>query len=198
LPVYAVGWCHGAPGIGLSRLRAFELTGDEQYQREARLALRATSRALRDSTLTGFSLCHGILGTRNYYLSELPVSSYVNPGRRSKPKHKSRIIPSASTTDAACSTSKSAQLEASPLRHPHGASRYALPPTDYFDLHQPLPSLWRSLGSVRPRLRPRCNALSLIPWIRGFGRTRFVRATCPKLTNSPAAGPLAASAAGAV
>jgi class II lanthipeptide synthase len=68
VPAYAIAWCHGAPGIGLSRLRAFELTGDEQHRREALAALCITARALRDSTLPGFSLCHGIFGNAELLL----------------------------------------------------------------------------------------------------------------------------------
>jgi lantibiotic biosynthesis protein len=58
-------WCHGAPGIALSRLRAFEILGDTSSQAEAIVALR-TTRASIDSALTvrddNFSLCHGLAG----------------------------------------------------------------------------------------------------------------------------------------
>lgn len=61
----ATAWCHGAPGIALSRLRAWELTGDERYRGEALAALRITHAAvltaLEDGTLN-FSLCHGLAG----------------------------------------------------------------------------------------------------------------------------------------
>jgi lantibiotic biosynthesis protein len=65
-PVYGVMWCHGAPGIGLSRLRALELTGDERYRREADAALRTTARGLL--TLANYSLCHGIFGNAELLL----------------------------------------------------------------------------------------------------------------------------------
>jgi lantibiotic modifying enzyme len=64
-PVYAVAWCHGAPGIGLSRLRAFELTGDPTYRDEAEAAVRTTARMLAQSAVAGsgnYSLCHGFAG----------------------------------------------------------------------------------------------------------------------------------------
>ncbi len=62
-PSFMTAWCHGSPGIGLSRLRAFELTGQKHYQEEAQLALRSTLESLDDRHLSSdFSLCHGIAG----------------------------------------------------------------------------------------------------------------------------------------
>jgi lantibiotic modifying enzyme len=63
-PPCCVAWCHGAPGIGLSRLRAVEL-GFDQYRPEAEAALRATRAAVadRDGWIDGdWSLCHGRAG----------------------------------------------------------------------------------------------------------------------------------------
>jgi lantibiotic modifying enzyme len=69
---YAMAWCHGAPGIGLSRLRAFELTGDEARRNEALAALATTARALDAAVANGggfgYSLCHGDAGN-----TELPL-----------------------------------------------------------------------------------------------------------------------------
>jgi lantibiotic modifying enzyme len=59
-----VAWCHGAPGIGLTRLRAVEL-GFETYRGDAEAALRTTRSALadRDAWIDGdWSLCHGRAG----------------------------------------------------------------------------------------------------------------------------------------
>src|SRR5688572_17260249 len=64
-PGFMAAWCHGAPGIGLSRVRAYELTGDEVYRREAEAALRCTSRTLAAPAAQGqsnYSLCHGSAG----------------------------------------------------------------------------------------------------------------------------------------
>jgi type 2 lantibiotic biosynthesis protein LanM len=64
-PAFAVAWCHGAPGIGLSRLRAFELTGDPEFRREAEAAIRTTMKSLDAGLYNGqsnFSLCHGLGG----------------------------------------------------------------------------------------------------------------------------------------
>lgn len=62
---YSLAWCHGAPGIGLSRLRAYELTGAEVYRGEAEAALRTTVKMLSSSVYieqSNFSLCHGLSG----------------------------------------------------------------------------------------------------------------------------------------
>jgi len=60
-----VAWCHGAPGIGLSRIRAFELTGGEMRREEAEAAMRSTLRMLKHASLGAqidFTLCHGRAG----------------------------------------------------------------------------------------------------------------------------------------
>jgi lantibiotic modifying enzyme len=61
---YSTAWCHGAPGIGLSRLRAYEISGKEEYRQEAEAALRTTVKMLQQSTIAqeNYSLCHGIAG----------------------------------------------------------------------------------------------------------------------------------------
>ncbi|HET6314139.1 MAG TPA: lanthionine synthetase LanC family protein, partial [Chloroflexia bacterium] len=58
-------WCHGAPGIALSRLYAYQLLGDDIYREEAVVALSTTEAATRDmlkSSTANFSLCHGLAG----------------------------------------------------------------------------------------------------------------------------------------
>lgn len=63
---FMVAWCHGSPGIALSRVRAFELTGQALYAEEALAALRSTHADLeatsRDGRVPGACLCHGALG----------------------------------------------------------------------------------------------------------------------------------------
>ncbi|WP_041233279.1 lanthionine synthetase LanC family protein [Cylindrospermum stagnale] len=61
---YSTAWCHGAPGIGLSRLRAYEISGKDNYRLEAEAALRTTVKMLQQSVISqeNFSLCHGIAG----------------------------------------------------------------------------------------------------------------------------------------
>jgi len=64
-PSYAVAWCHGAPGIGLSRLRAHEILKSEELEREAQAAIRTTARFLDHpgyGLQNDFTLCHGRAG----------------------------------------------------------------------------------------------------------------------------------------
>lgn len=61
----SVAWCHGAPGIGLSRLRAFEITGSEEFKTETSIAVDTTAKNISAAWASGngnFSLCHGIGG----------------------------------------------------------------------------------------------------------------------------------------
>ncbi len=68
-PGYSLAWCHGAPGIGLSRLRAFALTRDETCLREAEAALAGTYRPLSmTSPGDGYSLCHGLGGNAELFI----------------------------------------------------------------------------------------------------------------------------------
>lgn len=65
--VCATAWCHGAPGIALSRLRAWKLTGDQSYLSEAQTALRTTQKNNMTAN-TNYSLCHGIAGNADVLL----------------------------------------------------------------------------------------------------------------------------------
>lgn len=70
-PGYALGWCHGAPGIGLSRARAWELLGDATLRDEAETAARTTAAslpALAAPPYGNFSLCHGAAGNAELLL----------------------------------------------------------------------------------------------------------------------------------
>jgi lantibiotic modifying enzyme len=58
-------WCHGAPGIALSRLRACELLGEESFKGEATIALTTTRESIvaaHESSSGNYSLCHGLAG----------------------------------------------------------------------------------------------------------------------------------------
>ena len=64
-------WCHGAPGIALSRLRAYELLGDQQFKVEAMIALGATRTSIESALANSagnYSLCHGIFGNAQVLL----------------------------------------------------------------------------------------------------------------------------------
>jgi lantibiotic modifying enzyme len=69
--VFATAWCHGAPGIALSRLRAYEILGDLTYKAEAVTALQTTAAAVETALHTGmgnYSLCHGLAGNAEVLL----------------------------------------------------------------------------------------------------------------------------------
>lgn len=55
---YMSAWCHGGPGIGLSRLRAWETLGEQRWLDDARAAVRATLASVEDPRMN-YSLCHG-------------------------------------------------------------------------------------------------------------------------------------------
>lgn len=60
-----VAWCHGAPGIGLARLRAWQRTREPDDGRELDVCIRTTSRwvvASLRSEVGNYSLCHGLAG----------------------------------------------------------------------------------------------------------------------------------------
>jgi lantibiotic modifying enzyme len=68
---FGISWCHGAPGIALSRLRAYEILKDERCKGEALTALQ-TTRAMIEARLhtetMNFSLCHGLAGNAEVLL----------------------------------------------------------------------------------------------------------------------------------
>lgn len=54
------GWCHGAPGIALARMRYLSLTDDRHVEREALVAVESTVHSL--DRIPDASLCHGFFG----------------------------------------------------------------------------------------------------------------------------------------
>ncbi|GAC1350157.1 MAG: hypothetical protein NVSMB27_29990 [Ktedonobacteraceae bacterium] len=73
---FATFWCHGAPGIALSRLRAYQILNDETCKAEAVTALQTTHKmmemALHDGAVN-FSLCHGLAGNADVLLEGYKV-----------------------------------------------------------------------------------------------------------------------------
>lgn len=65
-------WCHGAPGIALSRLKAYQLTQNQDFLEEAKVALNTTYRdilhRLNNPTVESFCLCHGLAGNAEVLL----------------------------------------------------------------------------------------------------------------------------------
>lgn len=57
-----IAWCHGAPGIALSRIRAYELTGSPLWKKDAELAVDTTVKHFGYDSLANYSLCHGLFG----------------------------------------------------------------------------------------------------------------------------------------
>ena len=68
---FATFWCHGAPGIALSRLHAFRILDDETCKAEAIIALQTThkmSEMALQAGLENFSFCHGLAGNADVLL----------------------------------------------------------------------------------------------------------------------------------
>lgn len=63
--VYMLAWCHGAPGIGLGRLRALRHADDPSLREEIDAALRST---LAEGFNRNHCLCHGDLGNAELLL----------------------------------------------------------------------------------------------------------------------------------
>jgi hypothetical protein len=84
-PRYMSAWCHGAAGIGLSRLRAFTLTGKELYAEEAEVAIEKNSAAaleMHPESVPSFTLCHGMGGNAELFLEAYRVfndEEYLSP-----------------------------------------------------------------------------------------------------------------------
>ena len=70
-PTFFASWCHGAPGIALSRIGGWRLLGDEWLRAEAEAALGITASALgRSMRADGADvcLCHGLAGSADVLL----------------------------------------------------------------------------------------------------------------------------------
>ena len=71
-PSYMLAWCHGAPGIGMSRLRTYELMRkDKRVLKEIDVAIQSTAQSLSAPIGPGagnFSLCHGAGGNADMLL----------------------------------------------------------------------------------------------------------------------------------
>ncbi len=84
----SVAWCHGAPGIGLARLRHYDISGDEECKKEAEIAVNTTRRMIDQSLQSGqinFSLCHGVAGNTELLLSagiSLKNKEHINYAER--------------------------------------------------------------------------------------------------------------------
>jgi len=68
-----LAWCHGAPGIALSRIEALKIQPSDAMETELKVALNTTARSINNMLLNSenanFSLCHGIAGNADILLS---------------------------------------------------------------------------------------------------------------------------------
>jgi lantibiotic modifying enzyme len=86
---YHAFWCHGAPGIALSRLHAYALTAEPDRRAEAAAALETTRRAVAadlDGAAPALCLCHGLPGNADV-LAHAPL---LDPAAPSPPDEASR------------------------------------------------------------------------------------------------------------
>ncbi|WP_420146957.1 lanthionine synthetase LanC family protein [Spirosoma sp.] len=72
-PTCSCAWCHGAPGIALSRLRGYELTHHPALKEEAQTAVATTARHLTWEQQTNFSQCHGLAGNSDVLLEAADI-----------------------------------------------------------------------------------------------------------------------------
>lgn len=70
--VCETAWCHGSVGIGLSRRRAWRLTGLHDYRRDLERAMSNVARHIRASLRpdANHCLCHGVLGDVEIFLDK--------------------------------------------------------------------------------------------------------------------------------
>ena len=99
-PHGAVMWCHGAPGIGLARLRAWQILGDDALRSQAETAFCTTSRWLDSTPDANFSLCHGQAGNAGILLwagrvlgNEEYVVQAVRIGERGIERYEDERVP---------------------------------------------------------------------------------------------------------
>jgi lantibiotic modifying enzyme len=79
---YPVFWCHGAPGIGFARLRAWQIFGDPELLEEAMRALATANSAM--GSPDNYSLCHGEAGNADFLIHASQVlndDTWLPPAR---------------------------------------------------------------------------------------------------------------------
>ncbi|NQY04712.1 MAG: hypothetical protein HRT68_00545 [Flavobacteriaceae bacterium] len=72
LPNFGAVWCHGAPGIAIAHIKAYEMTKQEYFLQEATTAINTTmktvERELNPNSGTNCCLCHGLIGNSDILL----------------------------------------------------------------------------------------------------------------------------------
>lgn len=76
-------WCHGAPGIALSRIRAYQLTGMDIFIQDAQNALNSTYQNLLKPPVNkpNYSLCHGLYGNADILLYGAQIFNEPGPAQ---------------------------------------------------------------------------------------------------------------------
>ncbi|MGA8842561.1 MAG: lanthionine synthetase LanC family protein [Nitrososphaeraceae archaeon] len=81
---YGRAWCHGAPGIGLTRLRAVQLLKTKSYDNDIsasiKMALKMVNNEFQTPSIDNYSLCHGLSGVADLllYSDKILKSNYRN------------------------------------------------------------------------------------------------------------------------
>jgi lantibiotic modifying enzyme len=95
---YPAVWCHGAGGIGFSRLRAWQILRDEESLAEARIAFGTIAGTLDSDG--SFCLCHGIAGNADLLIyasqvldEECWLTEAQTAGQRAAERYERRSIP---------------------------------------------------------------------------------------------------------
>ena len=71
---YGYAWCHGAPGIGMSRLQAYRLTKQEDVRQEALIAIQSTRESEHATSIDScYGLCHGAAGNAELFLQAYEI-----------------------------------------------------------------------------------------------------------------------------
>lgn len=71
--VCGLAWCHGAPGIGLSRLRTYAITRNVAAKNDAEIAIQTTIENANIESVGNYSLCHGLFGNSELLLNASEV-----------------------------------------------------------------------------------------------------------------------------
>lgn len=77
-PRYICAWCHGAPGIGLTRIRALQLYKISEYRNDIHNSGKAILEYNLKYQKVNDSLCHGILGNNIFFLELYKATNNVS------------------------------------------------------------------------------------------------------------------------
>ncbi|WNG14693.1 type 2 lanthipeptide synthetase LanM family protein [Cystobacter fuscus] len=84
---FSIGWCHGAPGIGMARIRSMPHLEDPRLRADAEVALQTT---LEQGFGRNHSICHGDLG--NLELPLMASMAFGDSALRSRTYRLARMV----------------------------------------------------------------------------------------------------------